>query len=251
MRYLFYNGGVITKPCRDEIEIAIFQDFALKASLPVDSFENRPPPEPDILCWLKTGQAIAFELVELCHPVNAAFWGRCILLSRLIEEAYSGLTNDLKPRFDSRFAGKPLSFDFRAGATTNKIRNSIPGVLAELVSQPETEDIYRAFSPVIRDVLVSVAVRGRVYDQNQPAFNIAGSFQQGDVTPETIKSKLNKVYVTRHPVELVAYFGTHAWEKSFSCENLLREVLGPGGLGPFRRIWIVGSSQVLFVYPSG
>jgi len=30
-----------------------------------DSAENRRPPEPDILCTLKSGETVAFELVEL------------------------------------------------------------------------------------------------------------------------------------------------------------------------------------------
>ena len=56
------------------IELKIFSDFADRRGLPIvpGSAEKREPPEPDILCTLQTGEALAFELAEACAPQFAA-----------------------------------------------------------------------------------------------------------------------------------------------------------------------------------
>jgi hypothetical protein len=50
-------------------ETQVFLEFIEKSGLPIerDSVENRPSPEPDILCMHKEEGFIAFELVELCN----------------------------------------------------------------------------------------------------------------------------------------------------------------------------------------
>lgn len=50
-------------------EMHVFLEFIEKSGLPIerDSVENRPPPEPDILCMHKEEGFIAFELGELCN----------------------------------------------------------------------------------------------------------------------------------------------------------------------------------------
>jgi hypothetical protein len=67
----------ISRGKQDENEVRAFQDFVAQARLPVvpESVQKRDPPEPDILCRLKNGEQLAFELVEICHPKNAAFLG--------------------------------------------------------------------------------------------------------------------------------------------------------------------------------
>lgn len=55
-------------------EVEIFSNFlsAAKVYPPPESIEKRKPPEPDILCEFSTGDALAFELVEICDPNLAA-----------------------------------------------------------------------------------------------------------------------------------------------------------------------------------
>jgi hypothetical protein len=101
-----------------------FLEHSYLAAVP-DSIEKRNPPEPDILCRLTENCQLAFELVEICHPGNAAFVGSVGTVGRLLEESYQNLAGELRDRFDSRFAGKPLSFTFCSGATINRIRGRI------------------------------------------------------------------------------------------------------------------------------
>lgn len=95
-----------------------FRDFVARSSLPVvsKSIQKRDPPEPDIPCWLEDGNQLAFELVEICHPNNAAFSSGVGARTDLIERTYQNLPSDIRARFDGRFANTPLSFEFRPEA---------------------------------------------------------------------------------------------------------------------------------------
>jgi hypothetical protein len=83
----------------------------------------------------------------------------------------------------------------------------------------------------------------------RPSFNIASSFAHDDVVVETVISKLQKTYKTPHPIELLAYFGGQAWGLSNEWIHSLQNVTNSGGLGPFRRLWVMGWSEIEFVYP--
>ena len=88
----------IPKSRQGEDEVRALHDFVAQARLPVvpESIQKRDPPEPDILCRLKSGEQLAFELVELCHPTNAAwFWG-AFPLTNLIEKNYQNLPSEIK-----------------------------------------------------------------------------------------------------------------------------------------------------------
>src|ERR1700680_756090 len=111
---------------RVDEEIRVFRYFAKKAELAVvaDSIEKRNPPEPDILCRFSSGSFIAFELVEVCHPMNAVFRSTAVRRSELIEETYLRLPSTLRHSFDSRFAGQAVSFAFSHEATNSQIRKT-------------------------------------------------------------------------------------------------------------------------------
>ena len=237
---------------RDEEELRVFRDFLLQAALPVvpESIEKRHPPEPDILCRLLDDSWVAFELVEVCHWENAVFFGSCGILGDLLEKTYVELPSELRRRFDFRFAGRPLSFLFAPDATRNRIRAALPRIFAELVDQADKDGVFCGFSRGIQKVLKTVRIAGRVYEPRRPAFNVAGSFQPEDVVVETVQSKLTKSYRTSHPIELLAYFGALAWGESVIWKNRLSEALLAQGLGPFRRVWVLGWDGIRFVYPT-
>jgi hypothetical protein len=56
------------------IELNVFESFAKKCGIPIvpGSAQKREPSEPDILCVLESGEALAFELAEACAPEFAA-----------------------------------------------------------------------------------------------------------------------------------------------------------------------------------
>jgi len=247
---LWRKGFSVSQHVNRELEA--FRFFVEKTALAIipDSIEERRPPEPDILCRLADGSDVAFELVEICSPKNARFLGRNPAVAKLIEKAYQELPGNLRDRLDSRFGNSPLSFDFHIDASRNRINALLPFILCELADQPKTNAGDWLFSARARTVLVAVRRVGRVdTPQGRPSFNIAGSFDATDWAVKSVLSKLDKKYETEHPVELVAYFGPLAWGKSRDWIEPLREALASAGLGPFRRVWVVGWSDQVFVYP--
>ena len=229
----------------------MFRHFVVQANFPVikESIEKRNPPEPDILCRLKDGNQVAFELVEVCHPQNVRFSAKSQIVGRLLEETYNSLPAELRQAFDSRFGGKPLSFAFHPEATTRQISTALPLIFSELINQWKGEEEYCTFSARTSKVLHSVKLRGHVYERDRPFFNIAGSFQSEEIVVQTIVSKLSKKYETPHPIELLAFIGAWAWGKSTGWQDALGPILQSQGLGPFRRVWVLGWDEVQFVYP--
>lgn len=65
------HRGMSSESEKGDRELAVFAEFVRIAALPVDgtaAVQKRLPPEPDLLCALKDGGNVAFELVELCDP---------------------------------------------------------------------------------------------------------------------------------------------------------------------------------------
>jgi len=80
------------------VELKVFASFANRSGIPIvpGSAQKREPPEPDILCELETGEALAFELAEACAPefaaaqttavrdgVSSAVWGEDVSVATL------------------------------------------------------------------------------------------------------------------------------------------------------------------------
>ena len=77
-------------------ELRVFRHFVQVARLPVipESIEKRYPPEPDVHCRLSHGEHVAFELVEICNPVNARFAGTVENTDGLVMSAYRYVAPD-------------------------------------------------------------------------------------------------------------------------------------------------------------
>jgi hypothetical protein len=237
---------------KHEEEIRVFRDFIARVGLAVlhASVQKRYPPEPDILCQFEDGTQVAFELTEVCHPANAAFFFSAPALSEVIEKTYRYLPTKLRNDLDSRFSQQALSFRFQSGATRKQIRNKMPRIFAELSQHPEETERFELFSPSVKRVLDSIWLRGRSYPDSGPWFNIGGVFSSDDVVQQSIMAKLGKEYATPNPIELVAYFGAFAFSKDGGWKEPLRGLLDREGLKPFRRIWVLGPDALEFVYPS-
>jgi hypothetical protein len=234
-----------------ENEIRAFRIFANAANLTIipASIEKRRPPEPDILCCLTNGSKVAFELVEIVDPKNAAFLGTAPRLAALIEKAYQDMPQILRQRFDTRFENSPLSFEFRIGASRNLIEAGLPAIMAEIANQSSNDDREWVFSSPVTKLLISVRRRGRVDVSGRPSFNVAGEFAHTDLVIERVLAKISKTFQTDYPIELLAYFGGLGWNMPINWIEPLRAALVFNGLGPFRRIWILGHSNIDFVFP--
>jgi|SRR6516165_6562975 hypothetical protein len=188
----------------EEKELRAFKAFAGTVDLGIvmNSIQKRDPPEPDILCRLENGSHVAFELVEILNPRNAAFVGGAPRLSALIEDAYNQMPPDLKQKFDARFVNSPISFRFQASASQNLIKSRLPTIMAEIANQNTDDDQNWEFSDGVRKVLASARRRGRVDVSGRPSFNIAGEFSPEDDVVRLILGKMSKTYQSDHPIEL-------------------------------------------------
>jgi hypothetical protein len=233
---------------QSEAELNIFRRFAGMAGLPIvqQSVVKRPPPEPDVLCRTNDGEQIAFELVEICNPANARLMASSHQMHRLIMAAYEGLPRHIREAFDARFVHKPLSFSFRKEASLGAIRRVLPRLLVELTTSC-ARDEYADFSPKVAAVVDAVRERGRPNDLDQVNLSLGGTFDP--VAPlDAVIAKLSKTYESAFPIELLAYFGAYAWGTDSSYRGLL-DALRQGGLGPFRRLWVMEWYVIGFVYP--
>jgi hypothetical protein len=146
-----------------------FLEHSYLAAVP-DSIEKRNPPEPDILCRLTDNCQLAFELVEICHPGNAAFVGSAGTVGRLLEETYQNLAGELRDRFDSRFAGSPyLSPSVPEQQSTEFA--VLPRVFADPLSKSENDEEYRPSSAAMARSLTSVKFVGHAEERDRPSFN--------------------------------------------------------------------------------
>ena len=236
---------------RIEEELRVFRHFVQVARLPVipESIEKRFPPEPDVHCRLLHGEQVAFELVEICNPVNARFMGSVENIYGLTMSAYRSLPPSVRKAFDHRFINVPLSFSFRPTASLSAIRNTLPSLLTELVSAPEDNVGYDGLSAAVRAVVLSVRSIGRVENTDNVNFNIGTNFDP-KVFLKAVAAKLSKKYKSDSPMELLAYFGAHAWGNDTSHRDVLSQMIEETGLGPFRRIWILDWDGIAKVIPN-
>ena len=242
---------------RIEEELQAFRHFVEVARLPVipESIEKRYPPEPDVHCHLSNGEEVAFELVEICNPGNARFSGSASHIHGLIMSAYRSLLPSVRKAFDHRFINVPLSFSFRPTASLSAIRNALPSLLTELVSAPEDDVGYYGLSAAVKAVVLSVRRIGRVDNPGNVNFNIGTNFDP-TVSLEAVAAKLSRQYKSDSPIELLAYFGGHAWGRRHawfspdtSHRDVLSQIIETTGLGPFRRIWMLDWDGIAKVIP--
>ena len=235
---------------RIEEELQVFRHFVQVARLPVipESIEKRYPPEPDVHCRLSHGEQVAFELVEICNPVNARFAGSVKNIYGLAMSAYRSLPPSVRKAFNHRFINVPLSFSFRPTASLSAIRNALPSLLTELVSAPDGDVGYDGLSATVRAVVLSVRRVGRVDNNDNVNFNIGTNFDP-KVSLQAMAAKLSRKYKSDSPMELLAYFGAHAWGHDTSHRDVLSQIIETNGLGPFRRIWMLDWDGIAKVIP--
>lgn len=234
-------------------ELRNFRLFAEHGPLSImsDSIHSMVPPAPDILCTVKSGQQIAFELVEL---VDQDYARRLDLLYRtlkLLRELPARLPNDVREALSQRFSqGAFISFDFTEELRLSQREPAAVDALRWMLARPHA---------LPEHVHVEGSLAGRVrFIHVRPwswglHFDCSSSGWLGDPTLERITGKFTKKYKTEHPIELLMYteldllLPESAWRPTVEpyveahlCES------------PFRRVWLfkAGAAEISFVYPS-
>lgn len=223
------------------------------ASLPLDteSVESRFPPEPDIRVRGRNGEFISFEVTEICNSKNSQFLFTAPTIASIIETAIERLPDQSRQKFYQRFTNHPLQFTFRRDASISKIQGSISWVLNELIEMEEIDSTFSSFVTKRAISIISyVKSAGKLCNHDGINFSIGGCFDSCAPVIESIEAKLSKCYETELPIELLAYYGAHAYPcDSDNWRATLERILDERGLGPFQRIWIMDWNEVSFVYP--
>ncbi len=96
--------------------------------------------------------------------------------------------------------------------------------------------------------MLSIRNVGRADNPGNVNFNI-GTSVDPTVSLKAVAAKLSKKYESDSPIELLAYFGAHAWGHDTSHRDVLSQIIEATGLGPFRRIWMLDWDGIAKVIP--
>ena len=236
-----------------ELERCAVLRLAELAALPLDmeSVESCSPPEPDVHVKRHSGEFVSFEVTEICNSKNPQFLFSAPIIASIIEEAIESLPHKRQRRFHQRFTNHPLQFTFRGDVSKSKIQGAISWVLEELIEMEEVECTFSSFtSKQAKSIIAHVKSVGNLCNYNGINFSIGGFFNSYAPVVETVEAKLVKRYETTSPIELLAYYGAHAYPSDPSTwRTTLKLILDKRGCGPFQRVWVMDWKEVSFVYP--
>lgn len=238
-------------PTKAARELYVFKKCVAVCGWLVDdgSIQNRPEPEPDILCRFHDGENRAFELVELVAEDEARRRGWQRSSQDLLTSLLENLPSVQRNAFEDRFRHALIYLVFRGFPGHTKMRNGLVDLFDELLARPETSDFeLRSFqSKRLRETLSLAAISYGSF--NGPVFvaqNIGGV---GDPVTTSLTKKLAKNYATEYPIELVAYLDVAAMNPCQFWRGPLSRISPTiTSLGPFQRIWVVDIRNKILEY---
>lgn len=119
---------------QSENELRVFKKFAqiCPYSINLATIEKRNHPEPDILCKLSDGTAIAFEIVEcLDRSLSRSIYNSCEL-GRAFYNEIEKLPDDEKNRVKSKFGDALISIVFHRDVSLIKKRRLVKQIFEQL-----------------------------------------------------------------------------------------------------------------------
>lgn len=195
---------------KDARERLIFESFAQVAGLYTDgaTIESRSPPEPDILLRTASGNALAFELVEILDQEFSQSIQRGFKTKELCEAYLASMPGISRQLFMEKYRNADIFVSFRPPTTTRRRKNSLPVVFERLLALPDgLEGDVLWDIPGLTTVLEHATIsRGRFVG---PMFDTSETLWVGDPTVAAIESKLDKTYESPHELSLLAYIETN------------------------------------------
>jgi hypothetical protein len=232
-------------------ETEIFLRFARAADLAIDeaSVQKRPPAEPDILCLSKTGERIAFELVELINQSYARRTSNQLKLKAKFGMAYVALEPSRKFAVEQRAGNALIHVVFEEESAYRSREEAIDPMFDVLVRlDPSFDGELRrrdgAELPTgVREVRITrLESRGPFFDIDSVGFF-------GDPTLPAIRQKGTKEYASPFPIKLLAYYELQPEPPdSFWRPQLVSFIEGNSRTSPFSRVWVYdcGAQAVRF-----
>lgn len=235
-----------------ERELRVFRNFAEQCPLGIvpESIESANPPAPDILCTTKSGERIAFELVELIDQDYARGLDVLFKTLKMLSELPQRLPEDLRERLIKQLGGGAfISFDFVASLPLRDRENAAVDALRWLLDRREAIEDHNDVDGDLRSRVSIVHVRPWKWELR---FDSSSFSRLEDPTIERLQAKFGKTYRSEYPIELLMYteidliMPDDVWRPTvepFIHSNIDRS--------PFRRVWLYkgGAASIAFVYP--
>jgi hypothetical protein len=241
-------------------DMAVFGEFAKMCPLPLlsNTAQNRPKPEPDILCDIESGEKLAFELGQCedvtkddAHPDAYS----AILPKRLkdamefkntLDRAYSEALAKGRIVEPERFKFHSVRVNLEAGFPSKNGRQKIARRVIELLN----EKGQRRYT--IKDVVRSIQCEQYSVPSpiEGPIFYVGSPCGARPYVVELIKDKLAKKYESNHRIHLLAWSTTACHAESEVWRDRLANFLKSNGMGQFERIWVFGSHEQSIVFDS-
>ncbi|HEX5646661.1 MAG TPA: hypothetical protein VFX56_06805 [Nitrospira sp.] len=244
----------MTRTAQVSDEINAFKVFITASKEPIDpsSVLIKSPSAPDIECKYLSGCGLAFELVELLDPgFKRIFEVQQSKVHSLYDHLDKMAQADREP-FVSQYGNSDILVNFHDNCSLGSIKAAIPDVFRELLTLPAGFDGLTDTFTVgsLKKTVKSISISRGGFQG--PLFNGQAMGWVGDPCVGTVQNKLNKSYVTPHPIELIAYidgnpmFPDNVWKPTL--DNFLRQL---PSLSPFRRIWVVdlGKQAIAYAHP--
>lgn len=176
----------------------------------LDSIKICDPPEPDILCKLKTGEIVYFELTECVTPEVPRELYTKLKVHKLFEKNLE--SHPLGEIIIKMYPAKMIHVGFRDGLTISQIRATIPQIFKFLSKSDPTKSVLNFYHPFEFPPLQNIAGDIEIYSYNGelPEFRIDKMIEaipSNILVPEAVRAKYRKSYETGgRRVYLLAFF---------------------------------------------
>ena len=238
------------KDKQKEREMYIFGAFAKVCPLEITSFESKDPPEPDILCQLKDGSSLAFELTEAVDDRVPQRMDNAQKAEKFWEDYKNNeLLPEDKERFDRLFSGCSITLNLNKQTTMPKIKKAIKYIFKKYKNSYRCQlGLIQRVKSDFPDCYESIKIEPK---DGEPEFRCSRAMS---ISPKfvinIIKNKFERNYETDYPIHLLIYSGQHSlgpdcfWNqpntKSYIEKNM--------GSSLFKRIWIFDRHKMKIVY---
>lgn len=243
---------------QERIELRVFREFAKVCPLPFDlaTAEKRNKPEPDILCQLRDGEFLAFELVSVEDVVGKDKNGKDIavtkpynesfMLYRELQDAYQKALLEGNIQQPEKFNGHTVEVIYTHTSTFKPRKNAIPSIVAILNKRGPGRHFVK--NKVIHAIICE-RDGTRSSDDSLMFLQDSCCGYVANSTVSNIKRKLEIPYESDHKIHLLAWSNTASSAEAFCWRDELTTLLQSNRR--FSRVWLFGRGESSIAFDSG
>jgi hypothetical protein len=224
------------KDTQKERERRIFREFAGVSPLEINDESIRSgdeeKKEPDILCHLKDGSGLAFELTEAVDEKVPHKDNMCEKAEEFWEE-YKNKHEAERERFECVFSGCSLTLSLSDQATVDTVKKAIPEIFKRYTTSCSSDlGLIKREVSGLPEGCESIMIEPK---DAKPIFRCSTGSFISSACITALEKKFAKQYKTDHSIHLLVYSDHHPFFlrrsdiKTYIGENINRS--------PFENIW--------------